>query len=573
MFVAGFTVVFVFATASVFGVISTLRINEDLLQRVGGVITIVMGLTFIGLIPALQKDARFAPRRISSLAGAPLLGGVFALGWTPCLGPTLAGVLSVAAGTQGTTAARGVLLIVAYCLGLGLPFIVLAFGSGESAPRRRMAQTPFTNDSDRRRNNARRCRSGTGHRCVGRVHRLVAQRVCQFGRVADMTESVPTGARIRRLPRLIIRESIRMLRQYWRRLTSMSTALVLLFLLALAALPGAMLPQRNLNVQKVSQYIAAQPTLGPLFDKLELFDVFSSFWFTAIYVLLFLSLIGCLFPRLRAHLGALRSQPVRAPRNLSRLPHHFRGEVDISHDEALTRVRRSLKGWRIAVNPENDSGVSVSAEKGYLREAGNLVFHFSLIGLLVTVAIGKLVGYEGSVIVIADGGPGFCNTSPAVYDSFRAGSATDGTGLAPFCIKVNDFSADYLDTGQAEMFTSNISYQSGQDIATNTWKDYRLRVNEPLRTDGARVYLTGHGYAPQFTVTFPDGQSRTETMQFQPDDAVTFLSSGALRFDPPGGSFPESGRAPEESDCHRGTLRADRGLQWDASDFVVSRCA
>ncbi len=129
MFVAGFTVVFVFATASVFGVISTLRINEALLQRVGGVITIVMGLTFIGLIPALQKDARFAPRRISSLAGAPLLGGVFALGWTPCHGPTLAGVLSVAAGTQGTTAARGVLLIVAYCLGLGLPFIVLAFGS------------------------------------------------------------------------------------------------------------------------------------------------------------------------------------------------------------------------------------------------------------------------------------------------------------------------------------------------------------------------------------------------------------------------------------------------------------
>ncbi len=354
-----------------------------------------------------------------------------------------------------------------------------------------------------------------------------------------MTDNATAGARIRRLPRLMIRESIRLLRQNWRRLTSMSTALVLLFLLALAALPGAMLPQRNLNVQKVSQYIAAQPTLGPLFDKLELFDVFSSFWFTAIYVLLFLSLIGCLIPRLQAHLGALRSQPVRAPRNLSRLPHHFRGVLDISHDEAFTRVRQSLKGWRVAIRPEKDSEVTVSAEKGYLREAGNLVFHFSLIGLLVTVAIGKLVGYEGSVIVIADGGPGFCNTSPAVYDSFRAGSATDGTGLAPFCIKVNDFSADYLDTGQAEMFTSNISYQSGQDIATNTWKDYRLRVNEPLRTDGARVYLTGHGYAPQFTVTFPDGQSRTETMQFQPDDAVTFLSSGALRFDPPGGSFPD----------------------------------
>ena len=104
-----------------------------------------------------------------------------------------------------------------------------------------------------------------------------------------MTDNATAGGRIRRLPRLIIRESVRLLRHNWRRLTSMSTALVLLFLLALAALPGAMLPQRNLNVQKVSQYIAAQPTLGPLFDKLELFDVFSSFWFTAIYVLLFLS--------------------------------------------------------------------------------------------------------------------------------------------------------------------------------------------------------------------------------------------------------------------------------------------
>ncbi len=132
LFVTGFTVVFVLATASVFGVIGALRLNQDLLQRVGGAITIVMGLVFLGFIPALQKDTRFTPRRISSLAGAPLLGGVFGLGWTPCLGPTLAGVLSVAAGTEGATAARGVALIVAYCLGLGLPFIAMGFGSAKA---------------------------------------------------------------------------------------------------------------------------------------------------------------------------------------------------------------------------------------------------------------------------------------------------------------------------------------------------------------------------------------------------------------------------------------------------------
>jgi cytochrome c-type biogenesis protein len=129
LFVAGFTAVFVAATASVFGVIGMLAVNRELLQRIGGVITIVMGLVFVGLIPALQRDTRPHPRRLSTLAGAPLLGATFGLGWTPCLGPTLAGVLSVAAGTQGITAARGVALIIAYCAGLGLPFIALAFGS------------------------------------------------------------------------------------------------------------------------------------------------------------------------------------------------------------------------------------------------------------------------------------------------------------------------------------------------------------------------------------------------------------------------------------------------------------
>lgn len=129
LFVAGFTVVFVLASATVFGAINALELNRELLQRIGGVVTIIMGLAFIGLIPALQRDTRMEPKRLSGVVGAPLLGAVFALGWTPCLGPTLSGVISVSAGTEGTTAARGVALIVAYCAGLGLPFVILAFGS------------------------------------------------------------------------------------------------------------------------------------------------------------------------------------------------------------------------------------------------------------------------------------------------------------------------------------------------------------------------------------------------------------------------------------------------------------
>ncbi|ATL70936.1 cytochrome C biogenesis protein ResC [Nocardia terpenica] len=132
LFVAGFTVVFVLASVTVFGVIQTLNVNRELLQRVGGVVTILMGLVFLGLVPALQRDTRMHPRRLTGVVGAPLLGAVFALGWTPCLGPTLSGVMAVSAGTEGTTAARGVVLIVAYCLGLGLPFVILAFGSASA---------------------------------------------------------------------------------------------------------------------------------------------------------------------------------------------------------------------------------------------------------------------------------------------------------------------------------------------------------------------------------------------------------------------------------------------------------
>jgi cytochrome c-type biogenesis protein len=124
--------VFVLGTVAVLGMTTTLITNQLLLQRIGGVITIVMGLVFVGFIPVLQREARFTPLQVSTLGGAPLLGAVFGLGWTPCLGPTLTGVIAVASATDGASVARGVALVIAYCLGLGIPFVLLAFGSARA---------------------------------------------------------------------------------------------------------------------------------------------------------------------------------------------------------------------------------------------------------------------------------------------------------------------------------------------------------------------------------------------------------------------------------------------------------
>ena len=332
-----------------------------------------------------------------------------------------------------------------------------------------------------------------------------------------------------------------LVRNTWRALTSMGTALVLLFLLALAAIPGALLPQRSLNESKVAEYIAEHQTIGPWLDRLQAFDVFSSFWFTAIYALLFISLVGCLTPRLAEHLRSMRAAPVAAPRNFSRLPKHHTANVAGEGGAVVATVTERLRGWRTATQVREGEVTEISAEKGYLREFGNIVFHFSLLGLLVAVAAGKLFGYEGNVIVIADGGPGFCSASPAAFDSFRAGNTVDGTSLHPICLRVNDFQADYLPSGQATSFAAGIDYQAGADLTSNTWRPYRLEVNHPLRIGGDRVYLQGHGYAPTFTVTFPDGQTRTQTLQWRPDDQLTLLSSGAMRFDPPGGTYPDAG--------------------------------
>jgi cytochrome c biogenesis protein len=323
------------------------------------------------------------------------------------------------------------------------------------------------------------------------------------------------------------------LRNAWRSLTSMRTALILLFLLAVAALPGALLPQRSLNRSLVDSYFTKYPWLAPTLDRLGFFDVFASPWFAAIYLLLMISLVGCVLPRAWEHLKAVRQRPVAVPTNLARLPHHAEFTLEMGLDEAAARIRTRLKGWRRTETP-----TTFSAEKGYLREAGNLVFHLSLIGLLLGFAGGKLYGYEGQVIV-ATGGQ-FCNTGILGYDSFRAGLRVDGTHLAPFCVKVDSFTADYLPSGQASSFDASIGYQTTADLdaGVSTWRPFPLAVNNPLRLDGDRVYLQGNGFAPRFTVTFPDGQKRTGQTQWNTVDPTTMLAQGTQKFDRPGVTDP-----------------------------------
>lgn len=343
----------------------------------------------------------------------------------------------------------------------------------------------------------------------------------------------------------------------WHWLTSMRTALILLFLLAFASVPGALLPQRSLNVDKVNQYLANNGNVAKVFDKLQLFDVFSSVWYLAIVVLLLISLVGCIIPRTIDHYKAMKTPPGRAPKRLSRLPMNEVGTLDKPVEEVAESVRQEFKGWHLTETPAEEDragALSFSAEKGYLREFGNLVFHLGLAVMIVVIGLGRLTYYEGQVILVTDSGAQlndetvnsavnvpFCNTAAANYDSLRSGNTFDGTTLSPFCIQVEDFQADYLGNGQAKMFTSHIRYAEEQDMRKppSEWESTTLQVNHPLRIAGDRVYLQGHGFAPAMKVTWPNGESRTSIVQFRPDDPTFFLSSGAMRFDPPAGMYPD----------------------------------
>ncbi|MFG2038880.1 cytochrome c biogenesis protein ResB [Dactylosporangium sp. NPDC048998] len=312
-------------------------------------------------------------------------------------------------------------------------------------------------------------------------------------------------------------------RRAWRQLTSMRTALVLLFLLAVAAIPGSVLPQRNVSPEKVRTYLDTHRQWGPTLDRLFFFDVYGSPWFSAIYLLLFVSLVGCLVPRFRSHITALVKRPPKAPKHLDRLPAHATLPGPAT-PETAERIRRVLKQRRFRTAVRQDGDVTeISAEKGYLKETGNLVFHFALLSLLIGVAYGSWFGWHGNRLLVQGDDFAFCNTL-LNYDEHALGAQVGENDLPRFCLRLDKFTATYLPSGQPVTYKADVNVkQNGRE------SEKLLQVNDPLRLDGANVSLLGHGYAPILKYTDKYGKSSVNVAPFLPSDKL-LTSNGVATF-------------------------------------------
>lgn len=293
----------------------------------------------------------------------------------------------------------------------------------------------------------------------------------------------------------------------------MRTALFLLLLLAIAAVPGSLVPQRSSDPNGVLQYFEDNPSLAPALDRVQAFDVYTSVWFSAIYLLLFVSLVGCVIPRTLHHLKAVRAQPPKTPARLDRLE-GFRsrevpagaGSATVAAADAIESGRSILRklGYRVRLF-DRPGQLSVSAEKGYARETGNLVFHTALVGVLLSVGIGGGFGYSGQKVLVE--GDSFANVLLS-YESFLPGRFFDDDVLEPYRITLDDFSVTYEDQnidayGQPTDFTATVT--THPPGGSGAGEQHEIKVNEPLSIGGSEVYLLGNGYAPVITVRDGEG--------------------------------------------------------------------
>ena len=378
-----------------------------------------------------------------------------------------------------------------------------------------------------------------------------------------------------------------LVRVVWRQLTSMRVALLLLLLLAVAAVPGSLVPQRSSDPNGVTQFFDNNPQLADVYDAIGLFEVYTSPWFTAIYLLLFVSLVGCIIPRVMHHWRAVRTPPPATPARLERLDAYSvlhldagalerRGEL-IDSAAALLRARR----YRTVVIDQGRRGLSVSAERGYLRETGNLVFHIAMLGVILSVGVLGGFSWHGQRVLVE--GQTFVNGLVS-YSSFNPGRFFSNEQLHPYSMTLDSFDVDYeADNpnaiGAANDFAANVTVTA----TDGTTSASTVRVNDPLRTHGTDVYLLGNGYAPQITVRDPEGRAvYTDRVPFLPQDknltslgvvkvpdglaeqvgmigffypTVAELSTGALT-----SSHPDLGNPELTLNVFTGDLGLDRGV-------------
>ncbi|GAA4725051.1 cytochrome c biogenesis protein ResB [Isoptericola chiayiensis] len=335
-----------------------------------------------------------------------------------------------------------------------------------------------------------------------------------------------------------------MLRWTWRQLTSMRVALMLLMLLAVAAVPGSVFPQRPQDPAAVVEYLGEHPTAGEWLDRFGFFDVYSSPWFSAIYLLLLVSLVGCIVPRTISHAKALRNRPPRTPARFERFPATASGTTSAAPDEVTGAVAAHLRGrvrllptFRVDTGtedarpargkvPARPASRTVAAERGYLRETGNLLFHLALVGLVISVGIGHLMQYRGQAIITE--GRGFAN-AVVDYDTFESGAWFDPESLVPFSMTLDaftsEFATDSVAFAQSRDFTADVTVTEPDGSSS----EHQIKVNHPLEIDGAKIYLQGNGYAPDITVTDAEGATAfSGRVPFLPEDQL-YTSRGVVK--------------------------------------------
>ncbi|MEO8475599.1 MAG: cytochrome c biogenesis protein ResB [Actinomycetota bacterium] len=289
--------------------------------------------------------------------------------------------------------------------------------------------------------------------------------------------------------RLSVQQSVAMV---WRTLRSMRTALILLLLLAAASVVGSLIPQVPNSPERAAQFLDTHPLLGDLYLRAGLFDVFGSWWFTLITVLLFVSLIACLIPRTRATWRALRARPIQA-REIDAFRHYGERETALTPDEAIEVARRTLRRrrFRVARDPER---AALAAEKGALRETGSLLFHWAFILILVGVVYGKGTGFSGFALVVE--GDTWIDAQANYDGQIRTGRFFDGefTGVG---LHLNEFESAFRETGQPMDFVSRVELldPSGTPIRSQD-----IRVNHPAKIEGITIYQSSFGWAPVIRV-------------------------------------------------------------------------